>query len=173
MGSLRERRLWLPLLVAAAASVMLILQFTTRDWRWGYSYQVAAGLPQAGAFLRGEGRPGEVFAVQGFEGGRVTADLAVQVVSLTGMPTYLARPFIYTGRGGRRKEIAMQRYAELEGVANEKSAAAALARLRELGIQWYVVAESSRRGPRWDPDRRQAVFVDNMVAVYSTREVKR
>ena len=67
----------------------------------------------------------------------------------------------------------MQRYAELEGVANEKSAAAALARLRELGIQWYVVAESSRRGPRWDPDRRHAVFVDNMVAVYSTREVKR
>ncbi len=43
----------------------------------------------------------------------------------------------------------------------------ALGRLRKLGIQWYVVAD--RSGPRWDPERRHAVFVDGSMAVYSTR----
>jgi len=52
-------------------------------------------------------------------------------------------------------------------------AISALRRLRELGVQWYVVAESDRSGPRWDPQRKQAVFVQDMVAVYSTREAAR
>jgi len=53
-------------------------------------------------------------------------------------------------------------------VERETSADAALARLRALGIRWYVVADRDRSGPRWDPERRRAAFVDRMVAVYAT-----
>ena len=92
---------------------------------------------------------------------------------MTGMPSYLSRPFLHLVQGGRKREIATQRYAELGGIAREQSAQAALERLRKLGIQWYVVAESDRRGPRWDPQRKHAIFVQDMVAVYSTREAAR
>jgi hypothetical protein len=165
LGGLHERRVWLPLVVAAAASVMLILHYTVRDWRWASTHPLAEGLPQAAVFLRANGRPGDLLAVQGLEPRLVTADLAVQLVSLTGMPAYLARPFIQKSGGGLRKEVATQRYTALEGVAGAESAAVAVARLRALGIGWYVVAD--HQGPRWDPERRQAAFVQGKVAVYA------
>jgi hypothetical protein len=99
----------------------------------------------------------------------VVTDLAVQLVSLTGMPAYLTRPFVHISAGGRRQEVATQRYAALGGVAREASAKAALERLRELGIAWYVVADREGRGPRWDPHRKHAVFVQGAVAVYAPR----
>jgi hypothetical protein len=163
-GGLRARRVWLPLLLTAAFTVVWILRSTVKDWRWAYSYQVAQGLPQAAGFLRSNWRPGDVLAADGLKPGLVTTDLAVQLVSLTGIPAYVARPFIHTGPRG---EGAMRRYAALEEVARKESASAALERLRELGIQWYVVAD--KQGPRWDLERRQAAFAEGMVAVYSTR----
>jgi hypothetical protein len=85
---------------------------------------------------------------------------------MTGVPAYISRPFIHYGQ---REEVARQRYFALKRVAAEESVPVALARLRELGIRWYVVAQADRRGPRWDPERRQAAFVEGMVAVYSTK----
>jgi hypothetical protein len=124
-------------------------------------------LPQAAAFLRRNLRPGEVFAVQGLTLGRVASDVATELASLTGAPAYLARPFIQMTKGHRREQAAVERYAALAGVADQQSVADALVRLRELGIQWYVVA--GHAGPRWDPARRHAVFVDGDCAVYAAR----
>jgi hypothetical protein len=173
LGGLRVRRVWLPLLLAGALTVMWALRYTVKDWRWAYAYQVAEGLPQAAALLRESWRPGDVLAAQGLKPGLVTTDPAVQLVSLTGVPAYVTRPFIHVASGGLRKEAALRRYAELEEVARAESAPAALARLRELGIAWYLVTSPERRGPRWDPQRRQAFFVDGMVALYRTRPVAR
>ena len=168
-GGLRARRVWLPLVLLGAVSVVLALRYTVRDWRWAYAYRVAEGLPQAAGFMRSNWHPGDLLATQDMAPGLVVTDLAVQLVSLTGMPAYLTRPFIHISGGGRRGQVATQRYAALGGVAGEESAPAALGRLRALGIHWYVVANRDRRGPRWDPERRHAAFVDGMVAVYSTR----
>jgi hypothetical protein len=168
-GGWGARRVWLPVVIGAALAVIWALHSTVRDWRWAYAYRVAEGLPQAAHFMRNNWRPGDVLAAQGMQPGLVTTDPAIQLVSMTGMPAYLARPFIRIVQGGRHQEVATQRYAALGRVGREDSADAALARLRALGIRWYVVAESDRRGPRWDPERRHAVFVDRMVAVYATR----
>jgi hypothetical protein len=167
-GSLRERRVWLPLLVSVCLAVLCVLRYTVSDLRWNYRYKPAEGLLQAAAFVRARAHPGEVFAAQGLSPYLVYTDLPVQFVSLTGVPAYLARPWIHVAYGGLSAEIATQRYSALRGVEREQSAAAALDRLRSLGIRWYVVAETDSRGPRWDPQRRHAVFVDRMVAVYST-----
>jgi hypothetical protein len=166
-GGLRARRVWLPLLLMAALSVMWVLRYTVGDWRWAQVYEVAQGLPQAARFLRSHWRPGDLLAVPGLKLGLVTTDVAIQLVSLTGMPAYLTRPVFHVSRGGRPKEVALERYAAIAQVADEQTASAALARLRELGIQWYVVADSA--GPRWDPERRRAAFVEGAVAVYSSR----
>ncbi len=168
-GQWHERRVWLPLLVAAALGVIWALHNTVRDWRWNSAYKVAEGLPAAAAFLRSQAVPGDVLAVQGLSPAPVTTDLAVQLVSMTGVPAYLARPFSRTMYGGRLAEVARQRYAALGLLARETDAATALARLRRMGVRWYVVAESDGSGPRWDRERRAAVFVDRMVAVYEAK----
>jgi hypothetical protein len=170
-GGLRRRRMWLPLLAFAAISVALIAHYTDRDWRWDEDHQLARGLPDAARFLRSHWQPGDVFAVQGLKTNPVVTDTAIQLVSMTGMPAYLARPFIHASRGGREKEAALERHAALAAVADEQSLAAALARLRELGIRWYVVADGS--APRWDPQQRQAAFARGDFAVYSSRSTSR
>lgn len=166
-GGLHSRRARLQLLLIGALSVMLALRYVDRDWRWAQVQDVTPGLLQAANFLRSRGHPGDILAVEGLKPGWVISDDAIQLVSLTGMPAYLTRPHIHIEGGGRRKEIALERHAALERVAEEQSLAAALTRLRELGVHWYVVG--GRAGPRWDPRRQDAVFVAGTVAVYSSR----
>lgn len=166
-GGLRRRRVWLPLLIAAAFTVVWVLRYTVGDWRWAETYTVAEGLPQAATYVRSRSQPGDLLAAQGLSTKLETTDLAVQMISMTGVPAYLTRPFIHLSGGGPRAQTALQRYVALRAVEREASAEAALTRLRALGIRWYVVAESDRSGPLWDPERRRAAFVDRMVAVYS------
>jgi hypothetical protein len=168
-GGLRRRRVWLPFLIAAALTVMWVLLSTVGDWRWARTHQLAEGLPQAATYLRSRSQPGELLATQGLDTVPTTTDLAIQLVGMTGVPAYLSRSYIHISAGGSRARIAEQRYLALRAVERETSAEAALARLRALGIRWYVVAETDRSGPRWDPGRRRAVFVDRMVAVYATQ----
>jgi hypothetical protein len=165
----RQRRVWLPLVIAAALTVMWALHNTVADWRWGYRYKVAEGLPQAANYLRSRSQPGDLLAAPGLSTSFVPADLPVQLVALSGIPAYLSRPFMHMVNGGARAQTALPRYIALRAVEREASADAALARLRSLGVRWYVVAEKDGRGPRWDPERRRAVFVDRMVAVYATQ----
>ena len=117
--------------------------------------------------MRARSRPGEIFAAQEVKLGWVATDIATELASLTGMPAYLGRPFIHLSAGGRREQTARERYAALKRIAGEEDAAAAARRLRELGIQWYVVAGSE--GPRWDRSRQHAAFAAGKVAVYSGR----
>ena len=166
---LRQRRVWLPLLIAAALTVMWALLYTVGDWRWAKRYQVAEGLPQAASYLRSRSQPGDLLAAPGLSTSFVPADLPVQLVAMSGVPAYLSRPFMHMVNGGVRAQTALPRYIALRAIERETSAETALARLRALGIRWYVVAETDRSGPRWDPERRRAVFVDRMVAVYATQ----
>lgn len=168
-GKLGERRIWLPLLIAAALTVLWILFSTVRDWRWTYQYRVAEGLPQAASYIRAHSKLGDVLAAPGLSTSLVTTDLPVQLSSMSGVPAYLARPFMHTANGGARAAVAVPRYIALRAVERETDAERALARLRALGIRWYVVAERDRRGPPWDPQRKRAVFVDRMVSVYALR----
>jgi hypothetical protein len=166
-GSLRSRRVWLPLLLTAGLAVVWGLSATVKDWRWGQVHEIAPGLPQAADYVRSRARPGDVLAAQGLKPGWVTTDAAVQMASMSGVPAYVTSPQRHVGKESRRWQAALGRYAELAAVAREESASAALARLRALGIQWYVVADG--RGPRWDAERREAAFVRGAVAVYSAQ----
>ncbi|HEX6528906.1 MAG TPA: hypothetical protein VF004_03745 [Burkholderiales bacterium] len=134
-------------------------------WGWRHlTHAVPEGLPEAAGFLRRHFRPGDVFAAQDLALEWVASDLATKTTALTGAPAYLARPFVHISKGGRRRDVALERYAALARVADEQSAAAAFARLREMGVQWYVVAGGA--GPRWDRDRSAASFAAGEVAVY-------
>jgi hypothetical protein len=144
---------------------------------WGWNYHARAltpGLAQAAGFVRKEGKPGEQFAVAPLQRGWapierpgwVPTDAAVEFTALSGMPAYIARPYLHLAHGGERQWVAEERHAALEAVARETRASAALSRLSGLGVRWYVVAGD--RGPIWDPQRHLAVFRDGTVAVYRT-----
>lgn len=167
------RRAWHGLLLAAGLAMPLAWHQTVAlalpKFHWGWQHvgrRVPEGMPQAAAFVRGAARAGDVFAVQGLKLGWVASDGATQFSALTGMPAYLARPFVHT-MGGPRETEALDRYASLVAVAGAPSAGAALRRLGEQHIAWYVVIGS--QGPGWDPERRQAAFAEGSVAVYSVR----
>lgn len=159
------RRLAWSLAVAVPLVAAAILSSTVNDFRWTISSWAPHGLPAAAAFIRKHSRPGDVLAVHRPRREFAVTDTAVEAVALTGIPAYLARPYTQFARGGRPGEVAKERYGELIEVGAERSAAAALARLRQLGIQWYIICEYE--GPGWDPERRQAAFAEGIVAVYS------
>lgn len=145
------------------------------SWGWNYyAHALKPGLARAAFFLRREGKPGDEFAVAGLKRGWlpferpgwVPTDAAAELAALSGMPAYIARPYLQMAAGGERERVAQDRFAALAALEREPQAPAALARLASLGIRWYVVSGPS--GPRWDPERRLAAFVDGSVAVYRT-----
>jgi hypothetical protein len=137
-----------------------------RDFRWARVHEVTDGLPAAARYLRSHSHPGDALAVAGLWMGRSFMDDAVRLVGMTGIPAYLSAPFTQSTLGGRAAEVA-ERHRALLRVAEETEMAAALARLRALGVRWYVVLHED--SPRWDPGRRNAVFVEGKTAVYATR----
>lgn len=143
------------------------------SWGWNYyARTLTPGFVQAAAFLRREGRPGDEFAVQGLQQGWAPAsqpgwvptDAAAELAALSGMPAYIARPYIQMAYGGERKLVALERQGALDAVARETRSSAALARLAALGVRWYVV--TGERGPIWDPQRDLAAFRGGRVAIY-------
>lgn len=167
-----SRRVWVVMLAGSTLALPLVwpqtgaLGLPKVGWGWRHlTLSVEDGVPEAARFLRRNFRPGEVFAAPGgLTLEWVATDVATEMTSLTGAPAYLARPFVQVSKGGRRRAVALERYAALARVADEQDASAALARLHGMGIQWYVVAGDA--GPRWDPGRRHAAFAAGDVAVY-------
>ncbi len=144
---------------------------------WGWNYYARAltpGLAEAAAFLRRQAQPGERFAVAPLERGWapierpgwVPSDRAVELAALSGIPAYLARPYLPILEGGERRLVAEARLAALEAIERETQPRAALERLAALHVTWYVVV--GEKGPRWDTGRRLPVFTNRRVAVYRT-----
>jgi hypothetical protein len=160
LGGWRSARVRMTVVAIAALTTVFTLWYTVRDARLHRTYAVAAGLPQAARFIRANAQAGEILAVQGLARGPVYTDNALQLVALTGIPAYLSVPYMRATLGGHADEVA-RRYAALASVAEAPDAQSAFARLRELGIQWYVVVDSAAR-PGWDP-----AFVAGDTAVYN------
>jgi hypothetical protein len=175
LAALRPRAAWPGMLALAALALLLIWPHAGRlgqprfYWGWMfYPHTVHRGVPEAAAFLRRNSLPGDLLAVRGLtrEGWDLT-DVGIELASLSGTPAYLAYLKAHTGDPGERHRVALQRYRALQEVEAADSQAQAAARLRDLGVQWYVTA--GEKGPRWDPQRRGAAFVSGEIAVYSAR----
>jgi hypothetical protein len=166
---------WPGLLAASSLALLLVAPHTGKlgllpkfGWGWlFYPLRVQQGIPEAGAFLRKNGAPGDLLAVGGLPLDWAPTDPGIQLVALSGIPAYLAYTISQTADPGARRDAAVTRFLELERVAQAPDAAQALAMLHELGIRWYVVVGDG--GPGWDPQRQLAAFVSGRTAVYSSR----
>jgi hypothetical protein len=168
-------RIWPGLLAASGLALLLLWPQTGKlgllpkfQWGWRfYPYKVQPGLLEAAAFLRHSSSPGELLAVQGLSLRWAPTDASIELVSLTGIPAYLAYPISHVADPGERRNVALRRYDAVARVARAESMAAALGQLRDLGIRWYVVV--GEQGPRWDPARQHPAFTAGRFAVYSSR----
>lgn len=144
---------------------------------WGWNYHARAftpGLTEAAAFFRAQAKPGDVFAVHGLprgwapveRPGWVPVDAAVELTALSGMPAYIARPYLPILEGGERRLVAQERLEALEAIEHEMRRDIALGRLAAYGVRWYVA--TSNQAPRWDPGHQLAAFRHGEVAVYRT-----
>lgn len=168
-------RLWTLFFAAALFGTAMMWSQVTAMGRlkafWGRgleTYVVEEGVPQAAAFLRRSARPADIFAVSGPTLEPVVTDIPTQLASLSGLSTYIARPFMQMVTPGPRQELARSRYDALVRVERQPNADSALALLRNLGIRWYAFVGAD--GPGWDRGRSRAVFVNGKIAVYSSAE---
>lgn len=170
----RARWTWRALALAGCLALVLLWPQTGRlgvqpkfSWGWRfYPEKLRPGVLQAGAFLRENSAAGDLLAVRGLPLRWVATDLAIQLVSLSGMPAYLGYVVAQVSDPGERRRVALERYVALREVDAAPSMEEGLRRLRELGIQWYVTGAG--QGPQWDPGRRHAALVEGDVAVYRT-----
>jgi hypothetical protein len=163
------RSAWRVLLAASVLGLVAVAPATRAlggepGFSWGfrhYELRLQPGLAEAAAFLRANAQRGEVFVAQ-----QIALDVATPIIALSGVPSWLARPHMNLVRGGVRERVTRQRFAAIAGIASDESAEAALQRLRELGIRWYVTVGE---GPRWDSGGKRAAFRSGDAAVYSSR----
>jgi hypothetical protein len=173
-GERQARLAWGTLVLLSCLALVLLWPQTGRlglqpkfQWGWRfYPHTLQPGVLQAGAFLRRNSVAGDVFAVRDLPLRWVATDLAIQLASLSGMPAYLGYVIAQVSDGGERRQVALERYDALYEVDAAGGIDEAMRRLRKLGIQWYV--SGAGEGPRWDPERRHAAFVDGRIGVYRT-----
>jgi hypothetical protein len=173
-GGRRPRIAWSMLVAASCLALLLLWPQIGKlglqpkfQWGWRfYPLNLQPGVMQAGDFLRRHSVAGDLFAVQDLPLRWVPTDLAIQLASLSGMPTYLGYAIAQISSGGQRRQVALERHVALRDVDAAESVDEAMQRLRKLGIQWYVT--SAEQGPRWDPERRRAAFASGRIAVYAS-----
>jgi hypothetical protein len=166
-------RLWPTVLAGALLALPAIIAgaqgMASPKFRWGQkevAARVEPGLVEAAAFLRKHARVGDIFAAGGLSAQYTEFDFPTRLCALTGIPAYLARPYLEMIKDGPRKTVAGARLAALKDVDRQSDYGAAIDLLRRLRVQWYAVA--GEKGPRWDPGRERAAFSAGMIAIYAT-----
>jgi hypothetical protein len=166
-------RLWPTVLAGALLALPAIMVgaqgMASPKFRWAEkdaAPRVEPGLVEAAVFLRKQARVGDIFAAGGLSAEYVPFDFATRLCALTGIPAYLARPYLEMIKDGPRKTVAGARLAALEEVDRQADYAAAIDLLRRLRVQWYAVA--GEKGPRWDPGRERAAFSAGTISLYAT-----
>ncbi|TAK69072.1 MAG: hypothetical protein EPO19_07940 [Betaproteobacteria bacterium] len=164
---------WPAMLVGMVAALPVTVASTDRmaqpKFSWGLQYtvkRVEPGLVEAAAFLRNHARSGDIFAAGGLDTSHVPFDLPTQFCSLSGVPTYLSRPYLEMIKDAPRKLTVAMRLAGIEEMEKQETYGKAMQFLQRLNVQWYVVA--GEKGPLWDPQRERAAFRAERVALYTT-----
>ncbi len=132
-----------------------------------YETKVTPGIPEAATYLRQRAARDDVMLVGGRGANDPLTGPAMQLVSLTGLPCYVARiDQLLTTRPPAVVEDVRQRMAVQAAVDHATDRATAFATLRRHGIRWYVMAAPDR--PAWDEEGRGAAFRSGDILIYDT-----
>lgn len=138
---------------------------------WGrdfYAPHVERGIPQAAAYIRDHARPGDVMAIGGGGADPKLSGPAIELVSMTDLPSYVGRvDQASTTRGSSIAALIKSRAADIAAVDKAPDRSVAFARLRARAIEWYVMLAPTL--PAWDESGAKATFQAGLVYVYHVR----
>ncbi len=166
-------RLWQTLLLGSALALPFLwtnaAEMARPKFYWSKpfaAHTISPDLLAAADFLRSTARRGDIFAAAPLTTRWVGVDTPTELVALTAIPVYLARPWIHEVFGGASQIAARNRYLALGEVARARDPEQAMQRLVDLGVRWYVTTGPAE--PKWDASHGRAIWARGAVAIYDS-----
>jgi len=138
-----------------------------RSMPWARNYDnqiVTPGLVESARYLGIHALKGDVLAMDMQSIGSNLDAPIVELVSLAGIPAYIARPNLKALRSKCVQQIVAARLGILKELSDKQNWSDAQSFLRVNGIRWFVTTSENR--PKWDPNSESAVFTSNGMSVY-------
>lgn len=129
------------------------------------NHQITPGLLEAAQYIRTNAKKGDVLAMG--VSYAATADVSgpiIEIVSLTGIPAFIARSNLKLMASPCTRDIAIERLSLLKEFSSLTSWPDAQKYLQANGIRWFLV--TSGENPMWDPGLKFTVFSIKGVSVY-------
>jgi hypothetical protein len=166
---------WVYSLVIGVFAISIALNWNSNPARpnieampWASIYHnepITPGLLESAQYLSSHAKHGDVFAM-----GVVAASVTYpnnpvdNIISLTGMPAYIARTEMRMKWAGCVKENVVQRLSVLQSLSAINNWPDAQKFLHSKGIRWFLSLPGEKKN--WDIDRKYAVFSSNGVSIY-------
>lgn len=129
-----------------------------------YRRPIGGGVLAAAHHLQSAAQPGDTVAVGPIDPAADIIDRALEVTSLSNVPSYIARAGRQLVQDKSRAAVARERLAFLQRLQINPDLGSVSDALRGRGVTWYVWLGPT--GPAFDPDRRRATVTDGDSAVY-------
>jgi hypothetical protein len=113
---------------------------------WAESYHdqvVTPGVVSAAEYLRRHSAPGDVVAFETKSLGSQLNSLAVEVVALSGVPTFLSRPTLKLRSGPCIQNLVKKRSVVLGEIEKKSTWSDVATLLQSSGIRWYLIVNDS------------------------------
>jgi hypothetical protein len=134
-------------------------------WAGGYHNQsITPGLLEAAQYIEAHAKQGDVMAMGVSSTVSDPRALIVEVVSLTGIPAFIARSDLKMMRSQCVRQLVMKRLSLLQELESLTNWPTAKNFLQSNGIRWFLVP--FWENARWDPNREFATFSINEISVY-------
>jgi hypothetical protein len=135
------------------------------SWASALHNQVTSpGLIEAAEYIRAHARQGDVIAMDVPSIGTMLGAPIIELVSLTDVPAYIARPEIKMKRSVCVKNILLSRLRVLETLSAIDNWPETRKWLQTNGVRWFVVPGDGR--PKWDVDLKAVAFSSKGMSVY-------
>lgn len=139
--------------------------FKVMEWSRAYHMQkLTPGVLSAAKHLLMNSEQGDVFAIDAsYIGANLNAPV-IELIALSGVPSYVARPDLRSRRSNCLKMEITHRVAVLGSLSQADDWNAVSNIMQEQGIRWYLVLDGNR--PRWDLNLKFASFRGEGIAIY-------
>jgi hypothetical protein len=132
-----------------------------------HNQQIIPGLIEVSDYLRANATPGDILTMGLPSVSSIGPKTQiVQIISLTGIPAFVARSELKMLGSQCVQETVTRRLSVLSDLSLIDDWPAARNFLHANGIRWYI--STADENPRWDRDSMEAVFSSNGMSVYDT-----
>jgi hypothetical protein len=134
-------------------------------WAEGFHNQrIIPGLLGSAKYIQTHARHGDVLAMDITSIGTTLNAPIIEVISLSGVPAFIARPDLKIKASQCVREIVTKRLSLLRELSFMENWGDAQKFLQANGIRWFLVSAGEK--PKWDSSLKSVVFSSNGMSVY-------